>query len=65
MEDIGLTMDAVMKDLLADNELDSFLREHGWTAAGPIPSEPDNIRFDIPFVASIKEPDGSSRNVHQ
>jgi hypothetical protein len=49
MEDIAISLDALLKDLLGDNELDRFLRERGWTAFSPIPARPKNVRFDVPF----------------
>ena len=49
IEDIGISLDALLKDLLSENELDRFLREHGWTALNPIPARPKNVRFDVPF----------------
>lgn len=30
MEDIGHTLDALLKDLLSTNELNRFLSDHGW-----------------------------------
>src|SRR2546428_230673 len=53
MEDIALTLDDVFKDLLASNELERFLRDHGWTVAGSIPRDPDNVKFDIPFFTAM------------
>ena len=35
MEDIALTLDAMLRDLLANDELDRFLLDRGWTANGP------------------------------
>jgi hypothetical protein len=54
MEDIGDTLDALLQDLLVSNELDQFLRDHGWEALGQIPAQPDDaIRFDVPFTTQI------------
>ena len=54
MEDISLTLDGVLRDLLSSNELDRFLREHGWQAVGPIPTRPEDIRrFDVPFIPAM------------
>lgn len=50
VEEIGISMDSLLKDLLAENELNPFMREHGWTALTPIPAEPqDDVHFDIPY----------------
>jgi predicted RNase H-like HicB family nuclease len=67
MEDIGHTLDMMLKDLLRSNELEKFLRDHGWTVAGTIPSAPArDLRFDVPFIpAMIGSPYGSQGNVHQ
>ena len=54
MEDIGDTLNAMLQDLLRSNELEKFLRDHGWEAVGPIPSHPDGpIRFDVPFIPAM------------
>jgi|SRR6185369_609217 len=56
MQDIGLTLDSMLQDLLSSNELEKFLRDHGWEAAGPIPSALDGpIRFDVPFIPAMME----------
>ena len=49
LEDINFSMDALLKDLLAEHELDAFLREHGWAAINQIPARSQNVRFDVPF----------------
>lgn len=52
MEESAITLDALMKDLFMDRELDKFLREHGWTADSTIPDVPiRELRFDVPFDA--------------
>ena len=38
MEDISLTLDAMMYDLLANNEFDRFMRDHGWQLQQAIPA---------------------------
>jgi hypothetical protein len=56
MEDIALSLDAILKEMLKTNELPRFLREHGWTAVGTIPSRPQAIRsvhFDVPFIPAV------------
>jgi len=66
MEDIGLTLDAMLVDLLSTNELDRFLRDHGWQAITPIPVNPQHLRFDVPFIPAIMAPrHGSQRSVYQ
>jgi hypothetical protein len=63
MEDINFTLDALLKDLLSSNELDSFLRERGWSAAGNIPQR--NVRFDVPFAVMAMRAHDQQRDVHQ
>jgi hypothetical protein len=53
MEDIGLTLDAVMRDLLKSNELPQFLHDRGWQLVGPMPSPPEDVRFDVPFFPAM------------
>ena len=65
MEDIGHTLDAMLKDLMASNELDAFMRDHGWHALGPIPSRPKDVTFDVPFIPALVAGDGSQRDLHQ
>jgi hypothetical protein len=65
MEDIGHTLDAMLSDLLKTNELDKFLREHGWQVRGTIPHRPKNVRFDVPFIPAIMAAHGQQASVHQ
>lgn len=65
LEDIALGLDAMLKDLMVNNELDRFLRDRGWTTMGPIPAEPKNIRFDIPFyILPAPNAHGPQRRPH-
>lgn len=50
MEDVAISLDALLKDLVVTNEFDRFLREQGWTALAPVPIRMRNVRFDIPFA---------------
>ena len=65
MEDIGSTLDAILRDLLGSNELDQFLRDKGWLVAQALPARPDNVRFDVPFIPAMVEPNGFQRELHQ
>lgn len=66
MEDIGLTLNDVMGDLLVSNELPQFLREQGWQlVGGRIPESKDAVRFDVPFSAMMAQQHGPSREFHQ
>lgn len=55
MEDISDTLDMVLKDLLASDQLPKFLKDQGWTLVRPLPSraEQKNVRFDVPFSAAM------------
>lgn len=69
MEDMALTLDAMLKDLLSTNDLNRFMQEHGWKMVGSIPKHKrqEDISFDIPFLPSFTErlaPSGSERRVH-
>ena len=61
MEDIALTMDSMFRDLLSANELTKFLRDHGWTLVGTIPTRPEEAQFDIPFTRAMVGSHGSNR----
>ncbi len=52
MEDIGLSLNAMLKELLKTRDLEKFLRDRDWHPSGPIPSQPDDVRFDVPFTAT-------------
>ncbi len=65
MEDIALTLDAMLKDLLESNDLDKFLRDHGWTLVGSIPNRREDLHFDLPFFPVMMGSHGSKRNLHQ
>ncbi len=51
MEDIGETLDAILKDLLSTGDLDRFLRQQGWQLADAIPEGAEDLHFDVPFVS--------------
>ncbi len=67
MEDTSDVLNAIFHDLLSSNELDRFLRDHGWTAVGHIPERPENVRFDVPFffAPAMAQPNDSPRHVCQ
>lgn len=56
MEDFGLTLNAVLRDLLSSNELEKFLQDRGWQLSGAIPARPENVRFDVPFIPAMMPP---------
>jgi len=67
MEEMAITLDALLKDLFATKEFDRFMRENGWNVIGSIPTqqEAEHIRFDLPFVPLITGPYDKSRCVHK
>lgn len=65
MEDIALTLDAMLNDLLSSNELDPFLRERGWTAHGPTRDSAESVRFDVPFIPALVRSHDSTTAVHR
>jgi len=65
MEDIGHTLDAMLKDLLKPNELDKFMRDHGWTMIGQIPARPKTVRFDVPFIPAMMAAHGPETDLRQ
>ena len=65
MEDIALTMDAILKDLLSTNEFHQFMRDQGWILIHSIPSRRENMRFDLPFYPIPMTSHDSQRNFRQ
>jgi hypothetical protein len=68
MEDVGITLDAMMRDLLENGELERFLRDHKWTLVGspmPSPLQAKVLRFDVPFIPAMVGADGPTRGIHQ
>lgn len=64
MEDIGLALDAMLRDLLESNDLERFLRDQGWKVAGAIPARQAEVRFDVPFYL-LPVNSGPARNLHR
>jgi hypothetical protein len=69
VEDMNDTLGALDSDLVACNEFDSFMQEHGWTLAETLPMQTKNVRYEVPFsiqpfVGAMNE-HGSQRRVHQ
>lgn len=68
MEDFGHTLDAIMRDLMENGELDRFMQNHGWqfkTGFKPAHQNIDDLRFDVPFIPALMERNGSERRVYQ
>ena len=64
---IGETCFALFRDLLADGELDQFLRARGWSAAN-LPTDPADadVEFSIPWSLLVTQgnADGAERRAH-
>lgn len=56
----------LFRDLLQDNELDAFLRQHGWVPLNPIPRHvsSDEVIFDLP-THIVPEAHGQARAAYQ
>jgi hypothetical protein len=69
MEDIGLTLNAVLIDLLKSNELERFLGDRGWRVVGGVipqrSDRPEDVRFDVPFVPTMMGENDPQRRVYQ
>ncbi len=66
MEDIGHTLNAMLNDLLKTQDLERFLRDHGWTLVGTVPHPSKGVRFDVPFIpAMMMGEHGPQTNLHQ
>jgi len=47
---IDEAMQLMLVDLMRDNELDQFLREHGWHAQDmPAQARPEDVQFNVPW----------------
>jgi hypothetical protein len=67
MEDIAVSLDALLKDLIESNEFDQFMRDQGWRLLAPIPARPKDVKFDVPFSIvplAMAGADGPQRVFH-
>jgi len=67
MEDTSDVLNSIFLDLLTSNQLESFLRTHGWSMLGQLPRQVENVRFDVPFffVPEMASSHGSQKHVSQ
>ena len=69
MEDTADVLNAIFKDLMSSHELETFLRDHGWSVVSgylPAHEERENVRFDVPFFfapLAAAQAHGSERHV--
>jgi len=68
LDTIASTLDAILRDLLASNELDQFLRDKGWQVLSRdlIQGRPADVRFDVPFfpIPDLVRASGPQRSLH-
>lgn len=62
---IDETLQLLLTDLLRDNELDQFLREHGWKAVNlPAKAIPNDVEFNVPWELVAESARDSERRAH-
>jgi hypothetical protein len=62
---IDEAMQLLLLDLLRDNELDQFLREHGWRAQDvPMEARPEDVKFSVPWELIAEGTRDSERRTH-
>lgn len=61
---IDETMQVVLTDLLRDNELQQFLRDHGWQAQLPQQADPEEVRFNVPWELIAQGGNDPERRAH-
>ena len=49
VEDMIISLNALVLDLIESNEWEKFMRERGWLIVGQMPARPQNARFEVPF----------------
>lgn len=68
MEDIGLALDALLKELLETGDFDRFMLTHGWTIEEGLAVQEvgDRVsRFDVPYDVKRGQAHDPTRHVHQ
>lgn len=61
---INESMQLLLVDLLRDNELEPFLREHGWKAQLPAAVDPSAVQFNVPWQLVAEGSNDSARRAH-
>jgi predicted RNase H-like HicB family nuclease len=63
---INETLQLMFEDLLHDNELDAYLREHGWQAKNiPVGQFPADVKFEVPWEMTMSTSGDSMRRSYQ
>jgi len=67
VEEMGITLNSLLRELYSTNDFDRFMRENGWNVIGPVPAheQAEHLSFDLPFVPMVTGPYDSSRCVRQ
>ena len=65
MEDFALTLNGILSDLFQTRDFDRFMNDHGWTVVGQAPEQPENVRFDVPFLPALVSNHGPQRSIHK
>lgn len=64
-ENIADGLNLLFRNLLKDRELDTFLRNRGWSLVGSAPAEESNVRFDVPIeLIARKGTNDLARGIH-
>lgn len=61
---INEVLQLLLVDLLRDNELEAFLREHGWQAHLPAAINPADVHFNVPWQLVAEGSHDSARRPH-
>ena len=56
-------LDTLFRELMAEGELDAFLKKHGWKKQGEPPKKNGRVHFDIPFNTRQVRPSELSAGV--
>ena len=69
IEDMNISLNALVLDLIESNEWEKFMREHGWLIVGQMPARLQNARFEVPFsilpFSGAQHEHGSARSLSQ
>ena len=48
-------IDLLVRDLIAEDDVDSFFRRQGWKPMKPIPKKVSDVKFDVPFELVMQD----------
>lgn len=61
---IGDSLQLLLADLLAENELERFLQAHGWRLNTQPPKPNEKVEFAVPFELLVRSSRDPARAVH-